>query len=143
MHTNFDITPKIMKVIEKTRGVDSVDPVTRYRMRVGFPRTFKGEAPIFKTTQTKHLIQHDLCDLFHFEQDQQLQIFNLDIVRKAREVRDSIDKNNEYWVLYILPNGQMDVVTSATMDDPFIDRVGEFTATHHMAGGVLITSEVD
>lgn len=143
LHTNFDITPRIIKIIEKTRGVDSVDPITRYRARIGFPRVYQGKSPIFNVSQVKKYIQDNILTLFHEDQDEQIRMFNLDIVRKLRDVRDSLDSNSEYWAIYILQNGQMDVVKAREPDEHFIDRVGEFTALNHMVGGLLLTSEVD
>lgn len=143
LHTNFDITPKILQVVANTRGVDSADPVSRYRLRIGFPRVYKGASPIFNVDKTKKRVQDNILDYFHAEQNEQMRMFNLDVVRKIREVRDHLDKNNEYWALYVLPNGQMDVVKSSEMDDHLINRIGELTAVSHMVGGLLLTSEVD
>jgi len=144
LHTNFDITKKIVTMVAKTRGVDSVDPVTRYRMRIGFPRVYRGESPIFNVSEVKKEIQKNILAMFHHRQNELLSMtFDLDIIRKTREVRDHLDNKYDYWAIYVLPNGQMDVVKSPVVNDYFIDRVGEFTAANHMVGGLLLTSEVD
>ena len=39
-HTNFDITSKAAKVIEKTPGVEILDIFTRYRFRIGIGKCF-------------------------------------------------------------------------------------------------------
>jgi hypothetical protein len=39
-HTNFNITPKIINIIQKVDGVETLDVFTRYRMRVGFGKAF-------------------------------------------------------------------------------------------------------
>jgi hypothetical protein len=143
LHTNFDVTHSVCDVIAKTRGVDSVDAITRYRVRIGLPRTADGKTPIFKTSEVKKRIQDNIRGYFHIEQDNQLRIFNLDVVRKAREVRNHLDNTQEYWAIYILPNGQMDVVKSPVSNDHLLDRIGEMTAVHQLVGGLLLTSEVD
>lgn len=39
-HTNFDITPRIVDVIEKTKGVETLDVFTRYRFRIAVGKAF-------------------------------------------------------------------------------------------------------
>jgi len=38
MHYNHDITPKIVDIIEKCQGVETLNTLTRYRVRIGFNR---------------------------------------------------------------------------------------------------------
>ena len=143
LHTNFDITDGICNTVAQTRGVDSVDAITRYRIRIGLPRTADGKTPIFDSHNVKTHIQDNLRGYFHLEQDNQLRMFDLDVVRKAREVRDHLDTTQEYWAMYILPNGQMDVVKSSVSSNHLLDRIGEMTAVNQVVGGLLLTSEVD
>ena len=39
-HTNFDITPKVVAIMETTPGVEILDVFTRYRFRVGIGKCF-------------------------------------------------------------------------------------------------------
>lgn len=39
-HTNFDITKKIVNLIEKTNGVEALDIFTRYRFRIAVGKAF-------------------------------------------------------------------------------------------------------
>lgn len=39
-HTNFDITQKIVSIIESTDGVESLDIFTRYRFRIAVGKAF-------------------------------------------------------------------------------------------------------
>jgi len=39
-HTNFDITKQIADIIEKIRGVESLDIFTRYRFRIAIGKAF-------------------------------------------------------------------------------------------------------
>jgi len=38
MHYNHDITPSIVNIIEKCQGVETINTLTRYRVRIGFNR---------------------------------------------------------------------------------------------------------
>ena len=40
-HTNFEITENVFKLIESTDGVETLDAVTRYRLRLGVGKAFK------------------------------------------------------------------------------------------------------
>lgn len=44
MHTNFDITEKIVDIISKISGVETLDVYSRYRLRIGIPMTGLFEA---------------------------------------------------------------------------------------------------
>jgi hypothetical protein len=39
-HTNFDITQKVLSIIESTDGVESLDIFTRYRFRIAVGKAF-------------------------------------------------------------------------------------------------------
>ena len=39
-HTNFNISQKVAKAIEKTEGVETLDVFTRYRFRIGVGKAF-------------------------------------------------------------------------------------------------------
>lgn len=39
-HTNFNITPKVADIIEKTDGVETLDIFTRYRFRISVGKAF-------------------------------------------------------------------------------------------------------
>ena len=40
-HANFDITEKIAKIIEQSRGVEILDVFTRYRFRIAIGKGFQ------------------------------------------------------------------------------------------------------
>jgi hypothetical protein len=40
-HTNFNLSKKIVNVIEKTDGVETLDVFTRYRFRIGIGKVFE------------------------------------------------------------------------------------------------------
>lgn len=40
-HSNFNITQKILDIIETTNGVETLDIFTRYRFRIGVGKAFK------------------------------------------------------------------------------------------------------
>lgn len=42
-HTNFNVSPKVIKAIKTTVGVETLDIFTRYRGRIGIGQSFKSE----------------------------------------------------------------------------------------------------
>lgn len=141
LHTNFDVTQFLIDTVGLVGGVDSVDPVSRYRMRIGFPRTADGLTPIFDSSETKVSIQKQIVNFFHCSQNEELEIFNQEVRDRAIEIRDGLDTKHDFWALYILPNGQMDIVSSDKFSGTFEQKVQELTTVHELVSGVLLTSE--
>ena len=51
-HTNFDISSKIQQIIEKTKGVETLDVFTRYRFRVSIGKAFQDRS-VMENIQSK------------------------------------------------------------------------------------------
>lgn len=51
-HTNFSITKKILDLVEKIDGVETVDVFTRYRMRIGIGKMFGTQDVISRINKT-------------------------------------------------------------------------------------------
>lgn len=52
MHTNFNLSDKVVQQLEKMRGVETLDIFTRYRARIGIGRVFD-EADIMNEIDKK------------------------------------------------------------------------------------------
>lgn len=141
LHTNFNVTEELVDVVDVVNGVDSVDAISRYRFRIGFPITADGSTPIFNSSTTKLGIQDQIISFFHHQQDEQLEIFNQNLRDRAIEVRNKLDSKHEFWALYILPNGQMDIVSSDKHNEEFTNKIQQLEVVHNLVSGVLLTSE--
>ena len=54
LHSNFIITPKVLKIIKKTPGIETLDVFTQYRARIAIGKAFKEqEQEVRKHVETR------------------------------------------------------------------------------------------
>lgn len=137
MYTNFDITNDIRDIIKKVPGIETLEIYTRYRARVGFPKS-----GFFEGSQTMRNIQAAITELEHDRQNTLLNGLPSSVAYKVIEVRDKIDAKHENWALLVLPNGHIEVLAADKVDAVYQQKLQLFTTAKELAGGRLITSEV-
>jgi hypothetical protein len=136
LHTNFPITHELEYRIKQVPGVETINVLTRYRCRFGFP-----VSGLFDVRDIKHNIENTILKTFEREQARQLSSFDATTTKKACEVMGHLDKYNKHWALYVLPNGHMEVLKqNSTKDTKFNDRLDTFKTLQLMVGGTLLTS---
>jgi hypothetical protein len=137
LHTNFPITNEIAHIMKQVPGVETMNILTRYRVRFGFPKS-----GLFNSTGVKQQVQCAVLSVVRQHQDELLSNFDPVTFRKAQEVRDNLDQNNEHWALYVLPNGNMEVLKQKVMRDSRFDKqLEEFRRLQQLIGGTLLTSD--
>ena len=137
MHANFDITNEIRDIIKKVPGVETLEVTTRYRARVGFPKS-----GFFAGNQIMHDIQAAITDIDHIRQNQALIGLSNNIAYSVIEMRDKIDEKHDNWALLVLPNGHIEVIYSDKIDPIYQEKLKLFNTTQKLVGGRLLTSEV-
>lgn len=136
LHTNFDLNEGIARVIEQIEGVETLEVYTRYRARIGFPRS-----NLFVPREVMHQIEVAVHELDYAEQNQLLTGLELEVAEKVIEARDKIDDKFDYWAIWVVPNGNMEIVTSKTLDDKYQKRLILLKRAQETVGGRLLTSE--
>lgn len=136
MHTNFDITNEIRDTVKKVPGVETLEVSTRYRARVGFPKS-----GFFAGNQVMHDIQEAVTELDHARQNEALIGLPNTIAYTVIEMRDKIDAKFDNWALLVLPNGHMEVLTTDKVDTIYQGKLQLFNSTKSLVGGRLLTSE--
>ena len=104
MHTNFRLTNNIINIISEVEGVEVINPLTRYRVKLGFPNS-----GLFQTDKIKKDIEKDILDFCYAAQNEVLEVFADEICGKVKEFRNYLENKYDEWTLYILPNGGMEV----------------------------------
>jgi hypothetical protein len=137
MHTNFDITNEIRDVIKVVPGVETLEITTRYRARIGFPKS-----GFFAGNQVMHDIQEAVTAIDHAKQNQALIGLPNNIAYSVIEMRDKVDAKYDNWALLVLPNGSIEVLTSDKIDTTYTSKLELFNAAKSLIGGRLLTSEV-
>jgi len=136
LHTNFDIRENIVKAIEQVNGVETLEIYTRYRIRVGFPRS-----GLFRPRDIMHEIEEAIYDIDRDSQNQLLIGLDTDVAKKVIDARNKIEEKYEYWAIWVVPNGNMEVVSSDKLNEQYQSKLALLQQAHINVGGRLITSE--
>lgn len=136
MHTNFDITNEFKDVVKQVQGVETLEIYTRYRARVGFPKS-----GFFITRDVMGDIQKAITNHYRGKQNQLLTGLPTDIAEGAITFRDAMDDKYESWAMLILPNGNIESVTTDVFSPEFKSQIELLNQTKNLIGGRLLTSE--
>lgn len=127
--TNFNITQKVLKTLEKIDGVEKLKLIGRYTFIIGVGKLFD-----FRDVRVD--IETQLCD------EKELTIEDL----KNEEVKNILltkyEKlaKNKYWALIILPNGKTDEITSEDLSDNFVETLALFKESRDNCNSILFCS---
>jgi len=136
MHTNFDITSEIVDIITTTDGVETFEIYTRYRARIGFPRS-----GFFRPREVMSEIQNHIKE---FNVNKQLLIlsnFPEEVQDKVKNTIEQINQKSKHWIIFVLPNGNLDLITSDIDDNLYRKKVKNLIKIHKDIGGKIIRSE--
>jgi len=138
LHTNFRITYAIATIMKNIDGVETINVLTRYRIRFGFP-----VSGLFSVSDVREEIESTTVNYFRRHQNSALNIFDSDTSQKAQEIRNYLDNRNEHWALYVLPNGNMEIIkeNKTKVTDKFHQRVKFLNEVQELVGGAVMTSE--
>jgi hypothetical protein len=125
MHTNFDITPTIAATISNIEGVETIEILTRYRARIGFPisefidKNGKRQR-LFSSTEIKQKIEKSLLEKpshSNITIDTIIRnLFNDEVLAVFNQKRLLASKY-EYWAMLILPNGNIQVTQTDNKEE--------------------------
>jgi hypothetical protein len=65
----------------------------------------------------------------------------MEVAQKAMETRDELEKQYEHWALWIVPNGNFEVVGADKVDENYQRQVVLLQQAQQSVGGRLLTSE--
>jgi hypothetical protein len=136
MHTNFGLTDELAAIIEQVPGVETLEVYTRYRARVGFPRS-----GLFKPRDVMGEIQQVVSDVDHATQNQLLTGLEMTVAQSVIQTRDEVEKKYDHWAILVLPNGNVEVLGSDKVDESYREKLGLLQQAQAAVGGRLLTSE--
>lgn len=139
LHTNFSITIDILEVISNIDGVESLEPLTPYRMRIGFPKS-----GLFNIKSIRLKIEQTIRDLdisINLYNDNIIkQLFNENICKTISKVRDNLYANSKHWLIYILPNGKTEIINSNEENKRFLQQLAICKTSLQLIGGHILSS---
>ncbi len=142
LHTNFDVTEDVKEAIEKSPGVESLDILTRYRVRIGF--TISGA---FNNSEVRQDIQRRLLKPVISEEQEpessaMYRAFDEETYETIESKKNELNKNEKHWIMYVLPNGNMSIYSSKTTDIEFIEQLTFLNQMQLLVGGEIYVSKV-
>lgn len=138
MHTNFDITDAIVSVVEQTGGVESIVVLTRYRLKVGFPKS-----GLFDVEKIQKSIERRVLSSFKFSKNiifmSQVWQCDLQTAHKIYNTVQEVKNNYDVWALCILPNGKINSYKSQQLSNKYYEKLTLFKNTSILTGAKIIT----
>ena len=142
-HCNFPITPAIASAMADVPGVETLNVMTRYRVRLGFNRILF-QAKAFNLNEVREGVEiaakRACIKNNELDQIEKLLLFSEKIRSMAKETKKKLSKSN-HWTMYILPNGQMETFTEFKRTDSMDKKTALFNDAKKLIGGVVFTSE--
>jgi hypothetical protein len=136
MHTNFPITEEIGIKICNCDGVDAFTPLTKYRCRIGFPKS-----GLFNITDVKLDIEKTICNIeknkLEFDNNT---VFSEEIQLNINSKVNELKSNGGYWGLYVLPNGRMEMIESDSLTESFKTKLNVLEESQKLIGGAIFRS---
>ena len=134
METDFPLTDKIKKSIKALPYVETLDPVSKLRLRIGIGR-------LFDTKKAQRDIGYFLgvVDGDHRAENPRGVTINAEYTEK---VSDFVRRNNDRhgrWGIYLLPNGEI----KQSAGDDFDGDIATFRVAQNLVGGIIYTNADD
>jgi hypothetical protein len=139
LQTNFKLTVDILQQISQIDGIERLSPVSQYQVIVGLPNSGFFDHKI---------IQQNIEDTIHAIDD--LQDFDLQVAIEKEfgaakamtfiDLYESLRDSKPYWVLYLYPNGEFEIVTDIKNEDDFTAKLIEIHTLQQMVGGFVTSS---
>jgi hypothetical protein len=148
LHYTHDITEKILNKVEKCPGVETINAMTRYRMRVGFNRPLI-QAGAMDLNQIRKNIEQTILSIDEYDSlenlEDKLLFFTEDVVEKVIEVKKNLSGD---WAIYIFPNGKIEThcadenlkENKTNSSKILTERISFFNQIKSMIGGEILTS---
>lgn len=140
LHSNVEFTPEDKEIIKEIDGVETVNPMTRYRIKIGFPKsglfdTAEVKMEVEKSLKERYEISKKPDDLVPFEQS-----FSDDVVVRVNDKIAELKGNTGHWLLYVLPNGKMEVYESDFISQAYKNKHELFSQSKKLLGGHIFNS---
>jgi len=138
MHTNFDITPQVVDTVKRIPGVETLEVGTRYRARVGFPKS-----GFFSVGEVCEKIKTILNNQDREKDAQQLMGLTTQVAQLVMSTRDRINEKYDNWAIGVLPNGGVEVLVADNKTKNFNNKVAALAKACNLVGGRLLSSGED
>lgn len=141
LHTNFIIEFDILEgiIAQKLKGLEVLKPLTSYKLLVGIPSSGLFKADKVKKKIEEVFLEHDI--LLNNQFDNMISIkFEPEIAKSIIATRKSLYESRDYWILYVFPNAQVEIITDTDESEYFLQCLEDLSSLYFMIGGTIISS---
>tara|TARA_R110002110_G_scaffold153281_1_gene346551 strand:- start:137 stop:877 length:741 start_codon:yes stop_codon:yes gene_type:complete len=144
LHYTQDITEEILSTIESCKGVETLNALTRYRVRIGFNRPLI-QAGAFDLNELRKNIENKILGLSetnsYLYDASELLFFTRDVKERVKNIKSNMSKGG-LWAIYVLPNGKIETITESPENkgEVFNQKLDLFLETKALVGGEIIAS---
>lgn len=138
INTNFDLTESIIQIIEESEGVETIFPLTRYKMRIGIPRS-----GLFDEQDVQNRIERNVRK--HFECSDEILFIsqalgtNPDVVSNIQSKIRNLRKSYSYWAILVMPNAEIETLKSNIINDSFYQKLNNMKNVENLVGGKVFS----
>jgi hypothetical protein len=125
--TNFNLSAKVVAILEKIPGVDKLRILSRYSFVIAI-------GTMFEFSNVRREIEEKLCG-----GNQKIAVENAVAKNILLDRYEKLSKNN-YWALILLPNGSIDEVVSDTLNDDFLMMLSLFKESRDSCNSMIFCS---
>jgi hypothetical protein len=133
MHTNFNLSKRVVDKLIEVPGVETCDVITRYRARIGFAKCFKSSAVkaeigavlgVGTPPRTDHKSDH---------------VLKTEVQEKVNLLKSQAEGLYSHWAIYVIPNGEISFIHSDDQRE-YEKHLDLFLQAQQLAGGKVLTS---
>lgn len=141
MQINRKISTDNLYKISMLDGIESLQPVSQYQLIVGLPTsTFFDHQEIQRAIEDIFYANDDLAGM-HLADVVERQ-FNATVAHSFLEIWSSLQENKDYWILYIYPNGEFEILADLNTKADFNAALLKMTQLLSKIDGLLLHSEL-
>jgi len=129
LHSNFEMNNDTLDLLWDIPGIEVLEPLTRYRLKIAFGKLFKEEEVKTKINRVLLFSDHQQLTLTAGLKEQ---------VDRAADIL----KDYTFWIIMVLPNGKMQTASAQTYD-PTFERTYELFRETQRAVGAYVESYDD
>lgn len=135
LHSNKQFTEEDALIIADAEGVDAVLPLSRYRIKIGFPKS-----GLFDMREVRKGVEDALLAKDEILANREDGMFTEDMQESIETKINGLKKKGGKWLLYVLPNGAMEVFESESINNTFRNKLKMFEESQNVVGGRVFKS---
>lgn len=130
LHSNKEFTADDAEIICKCPGVDAFMAMTRYRVKLGFPKS-----GLFNLSEVKAGIVEALKEQEVTLTTRPEELFTGELKEEVDSQLANLKAKGGHWLLYVLPNGSMEAFETENINEKYREKLKFYESSQKLVGG--------